>query len=128
VAKWLLLLLLLVAVVAALSTTGVLASARDAPRRVERLVGDGASSARQADEQVSQYEFNAIAPGTSERRLRALVGEPASRQSAEIEGIVVECWYYGVARATGAYQFCFQNRVLKTKTRYNAWRAPRRRR
>jgi hypothetical protein len=125
VAKWLLFLLLLVAVVAALSTTGVLASVRDAPRRVERLVGDGVSSARQADEQLSQYEFNSISAGTSERRLRALVGDPASRQSARVEGIGVECWYYGVARATGAYQFCFQNGVLKTKTRYNAWRATR---
>jgi hypothetical protein len=119
VAKWVFVLLLAVGVLAALSATGVLASAHDAPDRVKQIVESGSDDANvQSGAQVSQYEFNAVAEGTTSARLRALVGEPASRQSTEVEGIAVECWYYGVARATGAYQFCFQNGRLRLKARF----------
>jgi len=121
VAKWLLL-LLAVALLVGLSTTGVLASVRDAPRRVEGLVGNsGGGTGEQSRAQLSQFEFNALSAGTTTRRLRGLVGDPQTRQTVDVEGVGVECWYYGVARASGAYQLCFQNGRLRTKTRFNAW-------
>ena len=120
-AKWLLVLLAL-AVAVGLSTSGVLASARDAPDAVKRIVhgeGDVKSSAVQSGEQLSQFEFNNLGAGTSVARLRELVGDPASHNTVKVEGIRVECLYYGVARASGAYQFCFQNGRLRTKARFN---------
>ena len=52
--------------------------------------------------------------------LRALVGSPARRTTARVEGLKLDCWYYGVAGATGAYQFCFVDGKLSSKRRYAA--------
>jgi hypothetical protein len=35
-----------------------------------------------------------------------------------VEGVQLECWYYGVAGARGAYQICFENGRLSTKSRF----------
>ena len=117
-------LVLVVVALAALSATGVFASARDVAGTVERIVRSGDHERVQSSAQLSQFEFNRLSAGTSEPRLQALVGDPASRQSSTVEGIAIECWYYGVAGTTGAYQFCFQNGRLRTKARYTAWPAP----
>lgn len=76
--------------------------------------GDGAQSASQ----ISSGEFASVDTGFTVDRLRALAGEPASRSSAEIEGVKLECWYYGIVGATGAYQFCFANGKLRAKLRF----------
>jgi hypothetical protein len=117
-------LVLVVVAFIALSATGVFASARDVAGKVERIVRSDDRERVQSGAQLSQFEFNRLSAGTSEARLQALVGDPASRQSANVEGIAIECWYYGVAGTTGAYQFCFQNGRLRTKARFTAWPAP----
>jgi hypothetical protein len=123
VARFVVLVLVVVALIA-LSASGVFASARDVAGKVERIVRSDDRERVQSSAQLSQFEFNRLTAGTSEARLRALVGDPASRQAAKVEGIAIECWYYGVAGTTGAYQFCFQNGRLRTKARYTAWPAP----
>ena len=52
------------------------------------------------------------------RALRNLVGSPADENTVKVEGLQLECWYYGVAGATGAYQFCFQDGKLSSKRRF----------
>jgi hypothetical protein len=34
-----------------------------------------------------------------------------------VEGVRLECWYYGIAGGRGAYQVCFENGRFSTKTR-----------
>lgn len=80
--------------------------------------GDGGAGGQSAA-QISSGEFADIRAGSTAAQLRGLVGEPASESSAEVEGVRLECWYYGVVGATGAYQFCFANGRLSTKLRYD---------
>jgi hypothetical protein len=75
----------------------------------------GAATDGQSSSQISRSEFDAVAAGTSPARLRASAGEPASRSVADVEGVRVECWYYGVAGRSGAYQLCFENGRLASK-------------
>lgn len=72
----------------------------------------------QSASQISSGEFAQVDSGFTLDRLRALAGEPASRSAAEVEGVELECWYYGIVGATGAYQFCFANGKLRAKLRY----------
>jgi hypothetical protein len=72
----------------------------------------------QSASQISNGEFAQVDNGFTLDRLRALAGEPASRSAAEVEGVQLECWYYGIVGATGAYQFCFANGKLRAKLRY----------
>jgi hypothetical protein len=116
----------LVAVVAlavlAVSAPTVLRHVPD-PRDALGSVGSGGGGAGgQSAAQISSGEFAGIRAGSSAAQLRALVGEPASKSSAEVEGVRLECWYYGVVGATGAYQFCFANGRLSTKLRYDRGR------
>jgi hypothetical protein len=83
---------------------------REAIGAERRAVADEQSSS-----QISRFEFDAVATGTSPARLEAAAGEPASRSVAEVEGVRVECWYYGVAGRSGAYQLCFENGRLTSK-------------
>jgi len=84
------------------------------------FLGDGGPAAEsQSAAQISSGEFASIDAGVTPGRLRALVGDPASRNATEVEGLEVECWYYGVAGSTGAYQLCFENGRLSTKVRYS---------
>jgi hypothetical protein len=77
--------------------------------------GDDAQSASQ----ISAGEFAQVDIGFTVTRLRALAGEPASRSAAEVEGVKLECWYYGIVGGTGAYQFCFANGKLRAKLRFD---------
>jgi hypothetical protein len=72
----------------------------------------------QSASQISSGEFARVDSGFTLDRLRALAGEPASRSAAKVEGVELECWYYGIVGATGAYQFCFANGKLRAKLRY----------
>jgi hypothetical protein len=76
--------------------------------------GDGQSAS-----QLSEGEFAQIGNGFTTTRLRALAGEPASSSADEVEGVRLECWYYGIVGGTGAYQFCFADGKLRAKLRYD---------
>jgi hypothetical protein len=75
--------------------------------------GDGQSA-----EQISSGEFDAAHGGMKQETLRDLFGSPSRRTTARVEGLDLDCWYYGVAGATGAYQFCFVDGKLSSKRRY----------
>jgi hypothetical protein len=72
----------------------------------------------QSAEQISGGEFASAHAGMTPSALRNLVGSPADENTVKVEGLQLECWYYGVAGATGAYQFCFQDGKLSAKRRF----------
>jgi hypothetical protein len=74
-------------------------------------VGESAS-------QLSSTEFEEVEPGFTPDRLRAFAGEPAASTKASVEGVTLECWYYGIAGAQGTYQVCFENERLTAKLRF----------
>jgi hypothetical protein len=74
----------------------------------------------QSAEQISSGEFATVHGGMKAATLRSQVGAPAERTTSHVEGLEVECWYYGVAGDTGAYQFCFVDGRLSSKRRYAA--------
>ena len=78
----------------------------------------GGSGRGQSGEQISSGEFASAHAGMSPSALRNLVGSPADQNTVEVEGLNLDCWYYGVAGATGAYQFCFQDGKLSSKRRF----------
>jgi hypothetical protein len=83
------------------------------------LAGSGPRDDAQSASQISEGEFAQVGNGYTVTRLRALAGEPASRSAAEVEGVKLECWYYGIVGGTGAYQFCFADGRLRAKLRYD---------
>ena len=72
----------------------------------------------QSGAQISSAEFAQIKAGMSPKALRDLVGEPASEDSTELEGLELECTSYGIVGASGIYQFCFANGKLASKLRF----------
>ncbi|MFN2471823.1 MAG: hypothetical protein ABR583_12730 [Gaiellaceae bacterium] len=90
----------------------------DVGELVERDGGDGQSA-----QQISSAEFAGVHGGTLAKRLRSLAGAPDERTTVRVEGLEVECWYYGVVGATGTYQFCFVDGRLSSKRRFAAARA-----
>jgi hypothetical protein len=76
------------------------------------------SSATQSSSQLSTEEYGQIDSTFTPEKLGGFAGEPAERTSASVEGVQLECWYYGVAGARGAYQICFENGRLSTKSRF----------
>jgi hypothetical protein len=83
------------------------------------LASNGARDDGQSASQLSDGEFAQVGNGFTITQLRALAGEPASRSAAEVEGVKLECWYYGIVGGTGAYQFCFADGRLRAKLRYD---------
>ena len=83
------------------------------------LAGSGSRNDAQSASQLSEGEFAQVGNGFTITRLRALAGEPASRSAAVVEGVKLECWYYGIVGGTGAYQFCFADGKLRAKLRYD---------
>jgi hypothetical protein len=112
-------LVLLVAAVAALlviaapTLRGQIGGLRD---RLDSL--EEATSKGQSEAQISGAEFAQIKAGLSPKALRDLVGEPASEESTELEGLRLECMSYGIVGASGIYQFCFANGKLASKLRF----------
>ena len=68
--------------------------------------------------QNSTAEFSPVRPGITPSRLRELAGEQESRDVSTVEGVEIECWYYGIVAGTGSYQFCFANGKLTSRFRY----------
>jgi hypothetical protein len=85
-------------------------------------LGSRTSSATESSSQLSPEEFNAVGSGFSPSHLQSFAGDPAEKTEASVEGVDLECWYYGIAGARGAYQICFENSRFSTKTRFD--RAP----
>ena len=103
---------ILVAVVVVLFVVGgsaVLAKVPDLREKAADLVRTDASKTSQGAAQLSTAEFAHIRPGITPRKLRGLVGEPESKSKTSVEGLEIECWYYGIVAETGSFQFCFAN-------------------
>jgi hypothetical protein len=80
---------------------------------------DNRASAAESASQLSSAEFEQIESGFTPARLRAFAGEPAAKTEASVEGVTLECWYYGIAGAQGSYQVCFENERLSAKLRFS---------
>jgi hypothetical protein len=118
--------LILGAVAAVLLLAGapsLLRKASDLREALPALVDTKKTAAPQSAAQLSSAEFAALASGLSRGSLRSQVGAPDDRSTARVEGVKIECWYYGVAEASGAYQLCFANGRLTSKLRYSEGRA-----
>jgi hypothetical protein len=112
-------LVLLVAAVAALLVLTAPTLRSEVGDLRERLPSlDEVKSDGQSEAQISSAEFAQIKAGLSPRALRNLVGEPASEDSTNLEGLELECMSYGIVGASGIYQFCFANGKLASKLRF----------
>ena len=110
---WLVLLVLALLFVFAGGST-VLAKVRDLPDAMETGAGGGQSAS-----QISSAEFASAELGAGSAALRAMLGEPEAKATHEIEGLELECWYYGAGSKTGAYQLCFEDGRLHTKSEFS---------
>jgi hypothetical protein len=88
------------------------------PDRISYL-GNRAPVVAQSASQLSSSEFGRVDSGFTPNELRAFAGNPATKTKAAVEGVDLECWYYGIAGARGAYQICFENGRLSTKARFD---------
>jgi hypothetical protein len=114
--------LLLVAAVAgflALGGTTLAEKAADARRGASQLLGEE-DPATQSAAQISASEFLNLPKGAAQADARAVLGEPEAKHRVRIERLEVECWYYGISRATGTYQLCFVGGKLSSKIGYGA--------
>lgn len=82
-------------------------------------VGSRGDTEDQGAAQVSPAEFLQVKRGVTRDELRALVGQPEDKDSSTVEGVRLDCWYYGVVGATGAFQFCFADDKLVARFRYD---------
>jgi hypothetical protein len=89
-------------------------------RGAVELVGEREGDGSQSAAQLSTVEFERVDSSFTPGKLRSFAGEPATKSSAKVEGVALECWYYGVGGARGAYQICFENGRLSTKVRYGS--------
>lgn len=87
--------------------------------RVGAIGGLAAADRPQSGSQISEAEFERAAIGSSPEALRAFVGEPEAQSTNRIEGLRIECWYYGVGGTSGSYQLCFANGKLRSKLRFD---------
>lgn len=78
-----------------------------------------AGGAAESASQLSSSEFEQIDSSFTPDRLRAFAGEPAAETKASVEGVTLECWYYGIAGEQGTYQVCFENDRLSAKLRFS---------
>ena len=111
----------LVAVVVVVFVVGgsaVLAKVPDLREKASEFVRTADGPTSQGAAQLSTAEFAHIRPGITPTRLRGLVGEPESKNKTRVEGLEIECWYYGIVAETGSFQFCFANGKLTSRFRY----------
>lgn len=67
--------------------------------------------------QVTKAKVDKVKIGDSKKRVRKILGKPESTDKQEVEGLTMECMYYGVL-ADRSWQFCFENGKLSSKNRY----------
>jgi hypothetical protein len=109
---------LLFATVAVAAFVLVYPAVRERLPSAVHLVRSTTPAAAQSESQLSSEEFAQVTADFTPERLRSFAGEPATTTEASVEGVRLECWYYGVAGARGAYQICFQNGRLSAKARF----------
>ena len=114
------LVVLLVAVAALVAAGPALLDSSDGLREELGSLLEDRGGGGQSGEQISSGEFSTVHGGMKADALRGLVGKPDEQTTARVEGLKLECWYYGVAGGTGAYQFCFVDGRLSSKRRYAA--------
>ena len=110
---WLVLLVLAVVFLAA-GGTSLLGTVRDLPDALASRSGGGQSAS-----QISSAEFAGVEVGAGTAAVRALLGDPEAEAVHQIEGLELECWYYGAGGKTGAYQLCFEDGRLHTKAEFS---------
>jgi len=115
--RWLVTVFVLIAV-AVVAGPVVLAQVPDARSKVTGLLERKPAGEGQSAAQLSGVEFGRVERGMTTKRLRALVGDPETSHRTTVEGLEIECLYYGVVAASGSYQFCFTNGKLSTKARF----------
>jgi hypothetical protein len=91
---------------------------RDRLPSATEALGNRPSPVAQSASQLSDAEFAEVDSGYTPDVLRSFAGEPAKKTKASVEGVSLECWYYGIAGARGAYQICFENGRFSTKSRF----------
>jgi hypothetical protein len=96
----------------------LLGRADDLRARLPTLGKTEKSAATQSAAQISATEFRGLPVGLTPGTLRGRIGAPEHTSTARLEGLRVECWYYGVAGARGVYQLCFSDGRLNSKLRY----------
>jgi hypothetical protein len=91
---------------------------RDRLPEAMNFIENQRASAAESESQLSSTEFEQIESSFTPERLRAFAGEPAAKTEASVEGVTLECWYYGIAGEQGTYQVCFENERLTAKLRF----------
>jgi hypothetical protein len=115
--KWVLL-LAVVGLALVVAAGPLRANVADLRARAEQFVKEKTNG--QTSEQMSASEFREIGLGDTRERVRELVGTPQTKQTTTVEGVHLECWYYGIAAGTGSYQLCFAQGRLRSKVRFAA--------
>lgn len=81
-------------------------------------LGGAADESERSSREVTPAEFTRIQTGATPEQVRAIIGaEPERTDETTIEGLTMNCWYYGILAQSGTYQFCFQNGRLSSKSR-----------
>jgi hypothetical protein len=109
---------ILLAAVALAAFVLVYPAVRDRLPDQMNYLGNRAPAAAQSASQLSSEEYARVDSAFTPDHLRSFAGEPARKTQASVEGIDLECWYYGIAGGRGAYQICFENGRLSTKARF----------
>jgi hypothetical protein len=108
-----------VAVLMLAAAPSLLSKASDLRQALPVLTDAHETAATQSAAQLSPAELAELPTGLTPGSLRARAGAPDHRSTTRLEGIKLECWYYGVADSRGAYQLCFANGHLASKLRYS---------
>jgi hypothetical protein len=116
----LLVVLLVVAAFLAFGGPRLLERASEAAPAVSELLDRDADPQGQSAAQLSAAEFLRLPHGSSQAAVEARVGRPERRYRVALERVELECWYYGIAGATGAYQLCFLGGKLNSKVGFGA--------
>lgn len=69
---------------------------------------------------ITEKQFKSIKKGTSLKDVKKELGEPEDEQTTETDGLTMDCIYYPVkdGEFLDSYQFCFDNGVLSSKSKW----------
>jgi hypothetical protein len=109
-----------VAALVAFGGAGLLERVSDARPDVAGLLDEGRDRPSQSSAQMSAAEFLRLPKDVPQAVVEASAGEPESKHRVSLERVELECWYYGIAGATGAYQICFVDGKLRAKVGFGA--------
>ncbi len=104
-------------IAAAVAAPAVIRNGSALGDRLPSLERKSAPSAQSAA-QISDFEFAGLHSGLPASVVRARLGEPDETSSVQVERRRIECWYYGIAEGTGAYQLCFSSSRLASKRKF----------